>query len=316
MRCISTIPKSFVALSTLVSLSYNKMSIAFSPIQIGLTGSIGMGKSTITNHFRSMGFWVFDADAEVHTMYCKGGEAVPLIGEMFPDVIVDAAIDRSKLAQKVIDPENGSNTLKIIEGIVHPLVAGRRIKFYEEAARNGELIVVYDIPLLFENRKKYEVDYVIVATASEAVQRERVLKRSGMTEQKFVSILSKQVPDAQKRSMADFLVHTDYPGFAEAKSQVSSILETIISANPTKYSAWKQRGRIESSSFATSKLQLRQHFDVVVLDIDDTIVPLMGPIMKASEALISFAKTNMPESADEIKSSLSAGMTRFIEYIY
>jgi dephospho-CoA kinase len=213
----------------------------FKTIQLGLTGSIGMGKSTISNHFRKLGFPVFDADLEVHRLYSEGGEAVPLLNEVFPDVIVGNAVDRNKLMSKVIEDPT---SLRIIEGIVHPLVISERERFYRVACEQGKLMVVFDIPLLFENIAKYSsVDYIVVATAAAEVQKSRVLARPGMTEEKFLSILAKQVPDHEKRTKADFLVHTDYScGYAESRAQIATIIETIIKKNDVLWEQWKTGG--------------------------------------------------------------------------
>lgn len=254
-----------------------------------------------------MGFSVFDADATVHQMYSLGGEAVPLIGERFPDVVVDGVIDRGQLSKKVINSSGGAEVLKLIEAIVHPLVAKKRSEFYERAADNGELLVLYDIPLLFESRNAYNLDYVIVATASSAVQRERVMRRPGMTEEKFNAILAKQVSDSEKRARADFIVRTDFPGYAEARSQVASIIESVISAKPDAFSTWIARKKNSSGS------SVKGLFDVVVFDIDDTIVPLMGPINNALEKLMAFVDLRLPKAAPEIRMNLRDVMSRFVD---
>jgi dephospho-CoA kinase len=313
---LRSLHQSIVKVSSLIVLmSSSSLSTArFAPIQIGLTGSIGMGKSTISNHFCSMGFSVFDADATVHQLYSPGGEAVPLIRQHYPDVVVDNAIDRGRLSKKVIDPAGGAEVLKLIEDIVHPLVAKKRQEFYEKAAENGELLVLYDIPLLFESRNRYDLDYVIVATASSEVQRQRVMKRPGMTEEKFHAILAKQVSDADKQARADFIVRTDFPGYAEAKAQVASILESIIASKSDVLTSWMQLQlqrkpvpmRSESQPSSIADL-----FDVVIFDIDDTIVPLMGPINKALAELLSFVEIHLPKSSPEVRASLRDIMIRF-----
>jgi len=132
-------------------------------------------------------------------------QAVPLIGKVFPDVITDNSVDRTKLAKKVLDSSSGADNLKLLESLIHPLVAKKREEFFTAAGENHELLVVYDIPLLFEKRSDYKVDYVVVATADSEEQRRRVLKRPGMTPEKFESILSKQVPDVIKRSLKNIL---------------------------------------------------------------------------------------------------------------
>ena len=217
------------------------------PVQVGLTGSIGMGKSTCTKHFRAMGFPVFDADAAVHELYSANGGAVKPIYTLFPDVIVDGAISRPLLAKKVMED---SSVLKVLEKIVHPLVAQKRLQFYEDATAQGSFMVVYDIPLLLENPLSQSVDYVIVATADAKVQRERVLKRPGMTEEKFLSLLAKQMPDDKKREKADFLIHTDFESYAQGVAQAANIVELIIEKNPDLWTAWKSR--LKSGAVATS----------------------------------------------------------------
>lgn len=221
------------------------MSSAQKTLQVGLTGSIGMGKSTCTKHFRSMGFPVFDADAAVHELYSASGAAVDPISKLFPDAIVDNAVCRPILAKKVTE---NSSVLKLLEGIVHPLVAKKRREFFENASSDGHFMVIYDIPLLLENPMNQEVDYVIVATANAEVQRNRVLKRPGMTEEKFLSLLAKQMPDEQKRGLADFLIHTDYDSYAPGIAQAANIVEKIIEQNPNLWLDWKSRGRKVSSN--------------------------------------------------------------------
>ena len=195
-----------------------------------------MGKSTISNQLIKLGFPLFDADREVHRLYSPEGAAVPLIEQQFPEVVVDGRVDRTKLSTIIMrDP----SSLSVVEKIVHPLVSAERVMFYENAADAGKLLVVYDIPLLFENLSKHTVDYIVVATANPEIQRRRVLERPGMTEEKFHSILQKQVPDEEKRKNADFLIHTDYEGFSEAKRQLANHIEAIIEKNPDLWETWK-----------------------------------------------------------------------------
>lgn len=205
-------------------------------IQVGLTGSIGMGKSTISNQLMKLGFPLFDADREVHRLYSPDGAAVPLIEKHFPEVVIDGRVDRTQLSSVIMrDP----SSLSLVEKVVHPLVSAERVMFYENARDAGKLLVVYDIPLLFENINKHTVDYIVVATANSETQRRRVLERPGMTDDKFHSILQKQMPDEEKRKNADFLVHTDYEGFSEAKRQLADHIEAIIEKNPELWDAWK-----------------------------------------------------------------------------
>jgi len=190
---------------------------------IGLTGSIAMGKSATANMFRDLGIGVFDADAEVHKLYAKGGEAVPLIEAAFPGVTRDGAIDRTLLAGRVLGNPEG---LRKLEAIVHPLVREREKRFMAEQAAAGARMVVLDIPLLFESGPGDRVDYVVVVSAPAEVQRERAMARPGMTAEKFEAILAKQMPDEEKRRRADFVVDTSQ-GFDHALEQVKEIVSKL-----------------------------------------------------------------------------------------
>lgn len=185
---------------------------------LGLTGSLGMGKSTTAKFFAEEGVPLHDADAEVHRLYER--DATPLIEAAFPGTTVGGKVDRDKLAQRVLgDPV----AIRKLEGIVHPLVRRAEEHFLAEAARKGASIVVLDIPLLFETGADRRCDAVVVVSAPAAVQRARVFGRPGMTEEKFDAILVKQMPDAEKRARADFLVDTS-TGFGAARAQVREIL--------------------------------------------------------------------------------------------
>jgi dephospho-CoA kinase len=185
---------------------------------LGLTGSIGMGKSTIVDFFRAAGVPVHDSDAAVHALY--SGAAAPLIENAFPQTTAGGMVDRTRLSQKVLgDPE----ALRRLEAIIHPLVQRDRAAFLTEAAAQSHPIVVLDIPLLFEIGAEASVDAIVVATAPEAVQKLRVLKRPGMTEAKFAAIVAKQVPDSQKRRQAHFLIDTSHD-LAATAAQVAGIL--------------------------------------------------------------------------------------------
>ena len=178
--------------------------------------------------------------------------------EVFPDVIVDGAVDRTKLMSKVMeDPAS----LQVIERIVHPLVIAERKRFYHAACMQRRLIVVYDIPLLFENMAKYSVDYIVVATASAEVQKRRVMARPGMTEEKFQAILLKQVSDEEKRRKAHFLIHTDHSssGFTETKSQVATIVESIIQQQRDTWEVWKTGPAQLNSAYGESAVRERVH---------------------------------------------------------
>ncbi len=192
-------------------------------IVIGLTGSIGMGKTTTAQMFREAGCPVFDADAAVHELYDQGGAAVPLINSVFPDAVKDGAVDRKVLGGHMrADPLN----LQVLESFIHPMVAEKRAAFFNKAQDDGADIVVLDVPLLFETGGHKLVHKVIVVTAPYAVQRERVLARPGMSEDMFETLLARQTPDAEKRQSADFLIFT-HKGLDAAREQVQDILNTI-----------------------------------------------------------------------------------------
>lgn len=190
-------------------------------IRVGLTGSIGMGKSTTAAMFREAGAPVLDSDQIVHDLY--RGAAVAPIEAAFPGVATDGVVDREKLGRRVLsDPE----ALKRLEAIVHPLVWAERDRFLKEQEARGARIVVYDVPLLFETGAQDSVDVIVVVSAPEDVQRARVLARPGMTEEKFAAILKKQVPDAEKRARADHVVDTSQ-GLDAARAQVNGIVRLL-----------------------------------------------------------------------------------------
>jgi len=191
---------------------------------IGLTGSIGMGKSTTAHMFGQLGCPVFDADAAVHGFYAKGGRAVPLIHAVFPDAVQDGVVNRKRLGDHMrADKLN----LKVLESFIHPWVGEMRAAFLKEARGKGVKAVVFDIPLLFETGGDKHVDAVVVVTAPLQVQRERVMSREGMTDALFEMILSKQLPDSEKRKRADYIVETD-KGLETARGRVSEILQQIL----------------------------------------------------------------------------------------
>jgi dephospho-CoA kinase len=187
-------------------------------VVIGLTGSIGMGKSTTARFFADAGVPVHDADAAVHRLYA--GEAVPLVEAVFPGVATPAGIDRAELAKRVVDD---SAALRRLEGIVHPLVWREERQFLADADRAGAPVAVLDIPLLFETGAERRVDAVVVVTAPPDIQRTRTFARPGMTEEKFRALLAKQIPDVEKRRRADFVVDTSH-GYDSARQQVHAIL--------------------------------------------------------------------------------------------
>lgn len=192
-------------------------------IVLGLTGSIGMGKSTTAAMFEAEGVPVYDSDAAVHALYAAGGAAVAPVETAFPGVVTDGAIDRAKLSARVVgDPE----ALAKLEAIVHPLVGAHRIGFFDKARAEGHEIVVLDVPLLFETGGQKSVDKVVVVSAPPEVQRARVLARPEMTPEKFEAILARQLPDAEKRARADFVIDTGQ-GVDHAREQVRDLLTLL-----------------------------------------------------------------------------------------
>lgn len=190
-------------------------------IVIGLTGSIGMGKTTTARLFAAEGVAVLDSDAVVHELYRE--EAAPLIEEAFPGTTVSGVVDRQKLGE--ILQENPAN-FKRLEEIVHPLVRKRQQAFLAAAQNEGREFALLDIPLLFETGAENRVDKVVVVSCLPEVQRERVLSRPGMTEEKFAMILARQMPDEEKRRRADFIVESG-SGVENARDQVREILQTL-----------------------------------------------------------------------------------------
>jgi dephospho-CoA kinase len=188
-------------------------------IVLGLTGSIGMGKSTVGDFFAEGGVPVYDADAEVHRLYA--GDAAPLIGAAFPGTSKEGAVDRARLAERVIgDPA----ALKRLEAIVHPLVRRAEEQFLAAAEAAGAPVAVVNIPLLFETGGDKRCDAVVVVSAPAATQRARVMGRPGMSEEKFAGLLAKQMPDAEKRRRADFVVDTS-ADFDSTRVQIRAILQ-------------------------------------------------------------------------------------------
>jgi len=195
-------------------------------IIVGLTGSIGMGKSTTSAMFQAEGVPVYDADAAVHALYARGGAAVAPVEAAFPGVVVDGAIDRVKLSGHVVGkPE----ALKRLEAVVHPLVGESRKVFFEAAASANAPLVILDIPLLFETSGERNVAAVIVVSAPEAVQRERVMARPEMTAEKLDAILARQLPDAEKRARADIVIDTSR-GLDSAREQVQAAIAKLLAS--------------------------------------------------------------------------------------
>ncbi|WP_312794695.1 dephospho-CoA kinase [Tianweitania sp.] len=194
-------------------------------IILGLTGSIGMGKSTTAQMFRDEGVPVHDSDETVHRLYA--GKAVPLIDAAFPGTVVDGVVDRTRLAAAVI---NNPPELKRLEAIIHPLVRAESENFLDTHRKAKTPVAVLDIPLLFETHGEDRVNRIVVVSASPDIQRERVLSRPNMTEDKFASILAKQLPDGEKRRRADYVIDTG-AGLEPARAAVQAVLKDIREAS-------------------------------------------------------------------------------------
>lgn len=191
-------------------------------IILGLTGSIGMGKSTTAKLFAEAGVPVYDADATVHQLY--EGEAAPAIEAAFPGTTANGKVDRQKLSARVVhDPA----AMKQLEQIVHPMLGASRQKFFEEAERAGAPVTVVDVPLLYETGGEKRVDAVVVVTTTPENQRARIMARGTMTSEALDSILARQLPDAEKRKRADFVVDTSH-GLDPVRAQIRDILQQVV----------------------------------------------------------------------------------------
>ena len=187
-------------------------------IVLGLTGSIGMGKSTTAKLFAEAGAPVYDADAVVHSLY--EGEAAPAIEAAFPGTTVNGKVDRNKLSARVVhDPK----AIRRLEEIVHPMLGASRQQFLQAAEQSGAPVAVIDVPLLFETGGEKRVDAVVVVTTTPEIQRDRILARPNMTGEKLDAILARQMPDAEKRRRANFVVDTSY-GLEPVRAQIRDIL--------------------------------------------------------------------------------------------
>ena len=197
-------------------------------IVVGLTGSIGMGKSTASAMFRRLGVPVYDADAEVHKAFSRGGAAVPAIGGAFPDAIVDGAVDRTVLSRLAVDDPTVFETL---EAIVHPIVRRIQEHLIRVMALHRTSLLVLDIPLLFETAGERRCDLVLVVSAPGYLQAQRVLARGGMTEEKFHAILARQTPDAVKRRSGDVVIPSNR-GMAAEYRQIAGLVRAIRQGRP------------------------------------------------------------------------------------
>ena len=210
---------------------------------IGLTGSIGMGKTQTAALFEEEGVSRYDADAAVHGLYGVGGAAVGPIGEMFPEAVRDGAVDRAALGQIVL--KDGAK-LAALEKVVHPLAGATQVDFLNAQMAAGATHVLLDIPLLFETGGHEFVDCVVVVSAPPDIQRARVLERPGMTEEKFADILAKQVPDSDKRAAADFIVDSSV-SVADAHRQVKEILAAVLDRKGTALQARLDRAQVRDT---------------------------------------------------------------------
>ncbi|HKO70405.1 MAG TPA: dephospho-CoA kinase [Bradyrhizobium sp.] len=191
-------------------------------IILGLTGSIGMGKSTTAKLFAEAGVPVYDADAAVHRLY--EGEAAAAIEAAFPGTTVQGKVDRARLSSRVVhDPA----AMKRLEGIVHPMLGASRQRFLDEAERSGARLAVVDVPLLYETGGEKRVDAVVVVTTSPEIQRERILGRENMSNEKLDAILARQLPDSEKRARADFIVDTSH-GLDPVRARIRDILDQAV----------------------------------------------------------------------------------------
>lgn len=190
-------------------------------LRIGLTGSIGTGKSTTAKMFAERGIPIFNADAAVHGLY--QGAAAPLIEKAFPGTTKNGVVDRNALSERILDD---ANALKVLEAIVHPLVREAQDSFANESKIAGDDMAVYEIPLLFETGSPERFDAIVVTTVDPDIQKGRVLERPGMTGEKLKAILKRQLPDHEKRKRADFIVDTS-EGFERAREQVDTIIAEL-----------------------------------------------------------------------------------------
>lgn len=198
-------------------------------IVLGLTGSIGMGKSTTATLFAEAGVPVYDADAAVHRLY--ESEAAPAIEAAFPGTTAQGKVDRNKLSARVV---HDSAAMRKLEEIVHPMLGASRQKFLNDAEQSGAPVAVVDVPLLFETGGEKRVDAVVVVTTTAELQRERILARSNMTEEKLAALLARQMPDAEKRKRAHFVVDTSH-GLDPVRARIKDILAEAVKLKPGQF---------------------------------------------------------------------------------
>jgi dephospho-CoA kinase len=322
-----------------------------------------MGKSTIAGHFRSMGCPVFDADACVHTLYGVNGGAVEPLRAVFPSVIVDNAVDRRRLSQLVLNagtnPGVDNDVLIQLEAVVHPLVETERLKFLNSAAEMNCLFVVYDVPLLLEKKTGWKpgaalnnitaairtpqlnapfsyIEEIFVASARQEIQQRRVLARGNMNEEMLALILSKQMPDADKRRYADFIIDTSYErSTAPAKAQVANAIETLLKKpkHAVKWDSFKKKTTVasvpsttiirtsadpktSSTSLSRHAQVLKEKIDYVLFDLDDTLAPTQEVVANANTHIVQHLLANgMPRTAQALlDGTVSELGTRYVDY--
>ena len=228
------------------------------PLVVGLTGSIGMGKTETARMFAQLGIPVHDADAAVHRLYESHPEVVCAVAEAFPDCVREGRVDRACLAAHV---RNDDDAFRRLEEIIHPLVAADQLAFIEQAAREGADLVILDVPLLFETGGDQRIDAVVVVSAPLEAQRARVLARPGMSEGAFTQILARQMPNAEKRARADFVVETG-EGLDRAFAQVKSIVASL-----------RTRSAQTVQSIGDFRTEVQRLLDVLARNIDDDYYP-------------------------------------------
>lgn len=303
---------------TRIALKLTRRYISFEPIKIGITGSIGMGKSEVSKQLRFLGFPVFDADAAVHELYDVNGLAVEKIRSMFPAAIKQGAVDRNILSSIVLEQPFA---LKALEQMVHPLVNMKRREFFDDASSKGYFAVIFDIPLLFEKRMENDVDFIITVSASSETQQKRVLGRKGMTKEKLESIIQKQMPDAIKRQKAHYVINTDFEGYSESKAQLCKVLEDIIHKRDDNFNCWKRRffirektairrDKSKNTSLSSTDCTVFSEVALVVFDLDDTLAPTMRAVDAANNAMLEFMKDNMIQTYQIPMSEVRSHMKR------
>ncbi|EOD34876.1 hypothetical protein EMIHUDRAFT_441140 [Emiliania huxleyi CCMP1516] len=269
---------------------------------VGLTGGIGMGKSSAAAWFRRCGFRVHDADATVHSLYAAGGAAVEPVCAAFPSARgADGGIDRAALSAAVATAGREAS-LQRLEEIVHPLVTEERAGFVRRAGEEGEWLVVVDVPLLLETLRdeaalRAQVDVVLLVSCSAAEQRRRCLARPGMSEPKLESILARQLPDADKRARADFVVDTGLSsGVAETRAQLARFVESVRASQPDRWGGWLRQPRACPARGGGRAGGGGGSVACITFDLDETCWPTMPPIDAARRAMEPLLAEAMPRS--------------------